>query len=158
MIHTYLKPQAINGPNQRQTGVALVVSLILLFALSLLGGIAYKSSMTEYKLSQNFAQVGNTFQMAESSIEFALNDAGILSQSWNSPNDPIEAEIGVLNNLDENINATVTVEYLGEGPAYGASIGQFSSLRYHIVSQTENQGFGSVSRIARGATRLVPGI
>ena len=56
--------------NQQQ-GAALVVSLIILVAMTLLGITSMKSSSTELTMAGNLRESGLTFQAAEAGLRFA---------------------------------------------------------------------------------------
>lgn len=61
-------PLTVNNPPGRENGVALVVALILLVALTLIGINALETSLLETRMATNAQEKNYAFQMAETAL------------------------------------------------------------------------------------------
>ena len=62
----------------RQRGAVLVISLILLAALTVMAIGAIKTSIMELKIASNSEESTNAFQTAQAAIDFSLSDTNLL--------------------------------------------------------------------------------
>lgn len=106
---------------KKQQGAALVVSLIILVAMTMVGITSMKSSSTEMTMAGNLRESALTFQAAEAGLSSA---EAILIAGNNPPNmlDNIDADPNYLNNATwESASATVattTLANITNNPRY----------------------------------------
>lgn len=149
-------------------GSALLISLILLFMLSLMGLSSMRSSVLETRMASNSIQTASTFQNAESINELAINDpenfedalaiadieevrAGIIDDSTK-----INAKYDLL--VSDELENSTSVQYVGISPAYGFSSGKDGFVGYTFVIESEVR-VDSVrvrSGVTQGAYRIAP--
>jgi len=67
---------------KHQNGAVLIVSMVILVALTMLGVTSMKSSLTELTMAGNIRESGLTFQAAESGLSFA---EGIIDDTKSIP-------------------------------------------------------------------------
>lgn len=109
-----------------QQGVALVVSLIILVAMTMLGITSMKGSSTELTMAGNTRETGITFQAAEAGLRYAEsivedsnsdaifdgNSASMLSET---DTDPDYLDPSIWSGTD---SAVVTLSGIGTNPQY----------------------------------------
>jgi len=66
------------GP-RRETGVALILALVMLFILTILGVAAMTTANLEEKMSGNIQEQTKAFEAAESGINSIMKEAGALN-------------------------------------------------------------------------------
>lgn len=99
--------------NLQQKGTALLVTLVVLLALSIVGASALSSSAVDLKVSRNVSDIIKSNQQADAGIDLVMslagenNDPFIESEDVNSPFENISnSRLEKLNDL----NGTPTVE------------------------------------------------
>ena len=70
----------------RQTGTALVLSLVILLILTILGVTALGTSSLEEKMAGSMQEVTYAFQAAESGVDSALGTPGVLNLNGTTTN------------------------------------------------------------------------
>lgn len=120
-----------NYSNQRQEGLALAVSLVLLVALTLIGITTLQGTRLNEKIASNSQQKAISFEAAESSIASTWNVDALLGSLKLIPENQIDNPDSVLlddlsrqlsesldqtNNFGKNvdINSVISVQYCGE--------------------------------------------
>ena len=116
---------------EKQQGMALIVSLVLLVAMTLVGIATISSTRLNEKVASNTQQKAITFEVAESSIATVWTVTDLLGSVEELPagvyNDPdpvapvgmaarLSADFDQSNALGKNvdISASVTIQYCGE--------------------------------------------
>ncbi len=122
---------------QKQEGVALVVSLVLLVAVTILGVTTLSGTRLNQKITSNAQNKAIAFEVAESGIAAVWRQdylMAAISDSSNALNDPAplpspEADTGLNNDFDfdnsdgrTDIQGELTVQYCGEGQPVGSSL------------------------------------
>jgi Tfp pilus assembly protein PilX len=118
--------QTMKRPLQRsssQQGAVLIVSLIMLLITTFVGFSAMETSNLEAKMATSRELQELTFQSAEATIEFALDDLPLLSSAYavglqgsqNWPTAKYQFD-------DPEINANARVEFMNNANSLGYSI------------------------------------
>ncbi len=153
----------INHKNKNnQHGGALLISMVLIFMLSIMGVSAMKGSSLERRMANNSVQNAATFQAAESITDLVLNDKANLEMAWEDQTGPYKVpNINLMNTFVSQQGAEA--EYLGSGSAPGYSTGvnnsgSFSALNYEVRGATVMNESNTASAVIQGAFRVAPGI
>jgi len=143
-----------------EQGAALLVAMVMIFLLSLMGLSSMRSATLEKKMVSNAVQARDVFQAAESSNEIALNSFDNLTQAFNSASGNIVIDTTI--RTDIGLQSQVTLRYVGEGNATGASLSamqganSFDALRFVAEGVAKVDAIRASRRIDQGATRTVP--
>lgn len=134
----------------KQSGVVLVMALVMLTVLTLIGVTSMSSSTLEVKVASNMQQHNTAFQAAQSRLAFAgspdaANPVDYLIPIPNLLNPPVQTcdpADGCVNATDadgvELWTATATITYLDCGKGIGSSLESgraFSSRMFEIKAQ-----------------------
>lgn len=154
----------------KQQGGALLVALILIFMLSIMGVSSMRGSTLEKRMASNSIQTSATFQGAESTNEMAINSSANLTRAINIA-DVKEVNQGIIDPLakitieydllqDIDMDSEASVQYVGDGPAYGFSTGSGSSnfvaYLFYIDANAEVDAIRSNKSLLQGAYRIAP--
>lgn len=148
----------INAPKEQ--GAALLVSMVMIFLLALMGVSSMRSASLERQMVGNAVQARDVFQAAESSNEHALNSSQNLTDVFNYSNKYLVIDTDVRSDI--GLQSQVTLRYVGEGNATGASLNamqganSFDALRFVAEGVATVDAIGASRRIDQGATRTVP--
>jgi type IV pilus assembly protein PilX len=104
---------------QKQAGAALIVSLVILLALTMIGITSMKSSSTELTMAGNLRESALAFQAAEAGLDTADN----ILQARNEPDSilqPEDVDPDYLTNTtwDAATTADVTLTNISTNPKY----------------------------------------
>ena len=132
-MNTSKNMQSSITPPVHQQGAALIVSMVLIFMLSILGLTSMRSSTLENRLVGNALQKDLTIQAADSAGEISLDDEANLVQIVCSDT-AVETEIEDINN-NGLLQTSATVAFGGQSPAVG-----FSCLLYTSPSPRDQRG------------------
>lgn len=165
-------PLSIKLPT-KQTGVVLVMSLVMLAVLTLIGVSSMSSSTLEMKVAGNMQQHAVAFQAAQSRLAFAASeDPGDPSDgiSANPINylvaidvqaDPSTWPVQTCNASDGCVNgdgwvATAEVSYLNCGKGLGSSLESGKGFSYRIfeIVATGETSTGSSRSVQASALRF----
>lgn len=144
----------------RQRGAALLVSMIMIFLLSMMGVSSMRSASLEKQMVSNAVQSRDVFQAAESSNEIALNSSDNLTDTFNAANRTLVIDTDIRSDI--GLQSQVTLRYIGEGNATGASLNamqganSFDALRFVAEGVATIDAVKANRRIDQGATRTVP--
>ena len=144
----------------RQDGAALIVAMVMIFLLSVMGISSMLSASLEKQMVSNAVQANDVFEAAESSNEVALNSSQNLTDAFNATDQFIVLDTEVRNGI--NLQSQVTLRYVGEGNATGASLNamqganSFDALRFVAEGVANIESVKARRRIDQGATRTVP--
>lgn len=117
-------------PVRRERGVALVVSLVLLIAMTILGVATLSGTRLNEKRTSNAQQKSIAFEVAESGLASVWNadylNAALTSDATNTGNDPVaitspDEDTGLTSDFDQltdakgvDIGGELSVQYCGE--------------------------------------------
>ncbi len=149
--------------NGNQKGVVLMVALIIIFMMSLLGISALRGSSLEYQMAVNAIQTQDVLQAAESATDAVLNDAKVLTETYDLKVDKKEDNV-IERDLRSDIGMTssVTLIYIGDGNAVGASMdasqgaNSFDALRFEAKGIAKIEAVNAKRQVNQGASRNVP--
>ena len=152
--------RARRAHRRAERGAALLVAMIMIFMLSLLGVSAMRGSALERQMAVNAILAGDVLQAAESANEVVLNDRANLTAAFLASDDHIvvEAPLGA----DATFDSRVTLRYVGEGNAIGASLNaaqgasSFDALRYVATGDASIASIRTSRRVEQGAFRTAP--
>lgn len=108
----------------------------------------------------NAVQSRDVFQAAESSNEIALNSIENLTDAFNSTDQYLVIDTDIRSDI--GLRSQVTLRYVGEGNASGASLSamqganSFDALRFVVEGVATVDAVRANRRIDQGATRTVP--
>lgn len=106
-----------------------MVSLIMIFAMSLLGISAMRSGSLSSRMVTNAIEKDLTLQVAESASDYVIKDSSALEQVICSP-DPLNIPVDLLNQSGV-LTTTATAAYEGETLAIGYSLDSgFAAMRF----------------------------
>jgi len=168
-----------NTTTDRQTGSALIVSLVILLVLTIIGVSSIGGTNLEERMASNFQNTAITFQAAESAITNVIHSsdpggAGANSNPfYTEASDPIVAAMTaglndtstvVTDDLDPyskltnaTLTASSTVVYKGDsGICPEASTGPFTCYYFEITTQADSAGLGTKATHVQGLYRVAP--
>lgn len=132
----------------RQSGAALVMSLVILLVLTIIGVAAMRTASLEERMAGNIQEATSAFHAAESGLNRALNTAGALSLTGTTTN----------NWTFGTAQAQVDVEFKEFAPpkrGSGYSATSFDAANFDQAS-TGTAGGGAKSTLHRGVAQIVP--
>jgi len=140
----------------RQRGGALMISIVLIFMMSLMGVSAMRSATLEKRMATNSVHKATTLQAAESATELAVGEPDNLSGAFVEQGDAYVPSVNLNANTELSIDAEV--RFIGMGPAINNSIGSggFAALRFEATGNAEIDSVKARSRIVQGAYRIAP--
>jgi type II secretory pathway component PulJ len=131
----------------RQSGAVLIVSLLLLMAVTVLSSTAVSTSIMELRMSNNTESNVNTFQTAMAAVDFVLSDSSNLPTSG-----PLNVPVAVTlagtpfdTSTGEVITASVSrVEDCGPPPRMrnATSMIAYSSFSYRVTADVNKNSSG----------------
>jgi hypothetical protein len=134
---------------QRQSGAALLVSLVFIFMMTVIGISAMKGATLEGQLANNAIQKEMTLQAAEAASNARLNEPNSLEDSI-CIEDPIGLAYGNLKQSDEQATDS-EVEYGGRANPVGYSLGGPIGARRFVVTGTSAiDSINTSSRVSQG--------
>ncbi len=138
-----------------ESGVALVLALVLMLLMGVLGTVLYSTTSTEMQISRNYFWRQDAFYAAERGIEYAQTDSNIYNTvgtgSVNIPLSGVSLQVG-------SSDASGTVQFLASGNpprGSGVDITKFKGNYYLINVTGTGTGNSSVS-IETNVVRIVP--
>ncbi len=140
-------------------GGALLVSIIMIFMMSILGVSTMRGSTIERRMADNSVITNKNFQIAESSTEVSLNDINNLAKAINS-GASIQVETEVYKGNDA-ITSWADLTFVGGGFQEGNSFGDghpgtFDSARFVSRGNSQSASVRANSEIHQGASRPIP--
>ena len=142
------------SPARAETGAALLVTMIMIFLISLAGVSAMRGATLERRMTTNAIQAKEVFQEAESGTEAALNDTANLTAAFADPDGAVDVELELAR--PEVIETRARLEYVGGGIAPGYSAGTFEALRFIVSGSSEARSVAASASVQQGAFRVVP--
>lgn len=122
----------MQNTSQQQRGIALVIGLVLLLAVTIMAMAAMHGSRSELLMSGQAQRLRQVQQAAESGIERRFADAANFDTTWSSATPFTEIKMGA----NEEILVKTTGRYVGAAAAPpGFSLnGQFTAHHFQIIS------------------------
>lgn len=112
------QPELMNNLRNAQNGSALLVSLLLLVAITIIGLSSLSGTATNEIIAANMQQKSIGFQASESSIKSVWNMTSLLNNTPASPlNDPPAVSLTRNTEYDQakvDVDGSVSVQYCGE--------------------------------------------
>ncbi len=122
-----------------QQGATLIVALIFLLIMSIIAFTSMSTSVLEEKMSVNLQNYVNVFQVADSGMEQAINDLGLLTQI--NPCDKTKRQVNTSPSLGTNVKAKTVVDiYYVKPPGVGGAKGNTDNA---TGSSAESSSSGS---------------
>jgi Tfp pilus assembly protein PilX len=169
----------LNYHAPRESGSALIISLVILLVLTIIGVSSIGSTNLEERMAQNFENSELTFQAAESAITNVIHasdpgGAGANSNPfYDQTTDPIVAAMTaglndtstvVADDLDPyghltnaTLTANSTVVYKGNsGICPEASSGPFTCYYFEITTQADSSELNTKATHVQGIYRVAP--
>ena len=146
---------------QKQGGMALATVVIFLIILSIIGITGMRNTVMEQKMSSNMQDLNHAFQLAESGIVRAANDAGFLSTKTSKGLYLNLNYTSFYDNAVEDIALTARSYYRGKGMPEGDMLETVNTLNntsahvFHV--QTVGRYNSATSTHAQGVAILGPG-
>jgi len=143
---------------RRQSGAALLVSLVLIFMLSVLGISAMQGATLENQLASNAAHKQLTFQAAESAADSVLaiddiTNEQALENIICAP-DPVSFDLNKLN-ANNKVETTVELQYGGQSLPTGWTLGgPVGGRRFVVTGESSIPGASTSTRISQGVVAV----
>lgn len=140
-----------------EKGMALVITLLVMFLMAIMGTTLFSVSTTEMKISRNNRFSSETFYAAERGNEYAQTDPAIYTTvgtaSVSVPLTGISLQVG-------QTDASGTVSYMATGNpprGSGVDISDFKA-NYFLVEITGTGSGNATERIESNVAKIVPNI
>jgi type IV pilus assembly protein PilX len=144
--------------NNKEAGSALMVSLVLIFMMSLMGVSSMRSATLEKRMSTNSVHKSTVLQAAESATELAIGNQSNLNAALAlNGNSSHQATVALGSNSALQLNAEVT--YVGMGPPLGDSLGAgggFVAYRYESRGTAELPDINANATVIQGFYTRAP--
>lgn len=138
-----------------QKGFALILTLIILFLMSILGTMIFSTTTTEVQISRNYSLRQDAFYAADRGMEYALSDGNIyLTIGTGTLNLPLTG----VSLASSGTNSTGTVQYAATGNpprGSGVDVTQFKA-NYFVVNMTGTGQGNSNVELEANIARIVP--
>jgi Tfp pilus assembly protein PilX len=151
-------------PSPNQHGGALMVSMIIIFMMSVMGISAMRGATLERQMASNSIQAREVFQAAESSTEAVYNSRDTLSAAYvNAMNNAmsdgsttVQTTVAVTVRDNIGLESNVMLQYVGSGLAPGYSAGIFEGLRFVALGDARIDQARARNRVEQGGMIRVP--
>lgn len=137
-----------NRSAKRQSGAALIMSLVILLVLTILAITAMRTASLEERMAGNIQEATNAFQAAESGLNKGLNTSGSLSLSGTTTNS------WTFGNAQAQVDTSFK-EFSPPKRGSGYSATSFDAANFDQAS-TGTAGSGAKSSVHRGVAQIVP--
>lgn len=139
----------------RQTGAVLIVSLVVLVALTLLGLSAMNTTQLETTLATSSQESTRAFQAAETSLSIAITDVDM----WKTTGDPKKEEISIAGGYD---TADYRSNFAGfkavpDGQLWSAKCGAGVQGAFFDFEATGTTSAANSATVHGGAYQIAPG-
>lgn len=151
-----MKTHVLKLCNKKQTGIALIASLLMLLVMTLIGLSALERTTTEENMAANSQQASMTFQAAETAIQqfLSTSDDTEYTASINAV-DGASTPVGY-HQVNENVERTASVIYQGETIVIGNSIGDLG-YEFELTGVGSIAGTSASSTNVQGVIYIMPG-
>ncbi len=144
----------------KERGSALMLSLLLIFVMSLIGVSTMRSATLEKRMAANSVQTAYAFQAAETATEERVNDQTVFSNAYTLNGTSIIKNTTQTTDPKKPITSN-SVRYLGEGGATGNSIGLgsgFTALRFEVIGEAELPAVNARAQVVQGGYLIAPSL
>ncbi len=131
-----------------------MVSLVLLFMMSIMGIQAMRSASLDRRMSTNAVHKSVTFQAAESATELALDNMNSLSAAITSGLQ-VPVTVPVTLNDDEHLDTNASVQYTGRAMALGWG-NNFAAFQFEVIGDAALGDVNAKTNIVQGAFVAAP--
>jgi len=141
----------------KQHGGALMISMVLIFMMSVMGISSMRSATLEKRMAANSVHKSVVLQAAESATELAIGKRWNLEQALDR--DGAEHEASVALNTDTALSLNAVVEFKGLGPPLGFGLGAgsgFTAYRYETKGDASLAEIQAKSVVIQGAYHIAP--
>lgn len=141
-----------NQVGYNQKGAVLITSLLMLLALTIIGISCISNRILDQRMTGNMQLRYESIQLADSGISAAMSQEDNFDGSDQS--DIYDSDGS--NDLNDDVNATVNVDYLYLGsPPSGYSSSYFRGEYYTVDSLHSDSTTGANTHVYQGAIRAV---
>jgi len=141
--------------SNRESGVALLVVLVLMLVSGLLGSTAFKDSSVSLQLANNDQQREVAFRAAEGAVNRML-DPVIIRDLVNSDQQSIEDNTSILPQAKTETRLKLDGIGLARGYSLGEGVGTFVPYKFTANATATLQGVSATSTVIQGAEQFVP--
>jgi Tfp pilus assembly protein PilX len=143
---------------RRQSGAALLVSLVLIFMLTVLGISAMRGATLENQLASNASHKQLTFQAAESAADSVLAIDDITNEQALENiicvPDPVKFNLTKLS-AENKVETSVELQYGGQSLPTGWTLGgPVGGRRFVVTGESTIPGASTSTRIAQGVVAV----
>lgn len=142
-----------NTYGQRQRGAVLMISLIMLMALTVIGVTAMNSATLEEKIAGNVMVQHKVFQAAESAVNAAIEDTTTLSNAINNTGTAVRFNHSL---TDPSIVAKADVTFVNRAIPIGYSAGTYWSYNFNVTSDSDIVNANAQIAMAQGVAVVGP--
>jgi len=140
-----------------QQGGALMISLVLIFMMTLMGISSMRSATLEKRMAANSVHKSIALQAAESATELALGRQSNLEGALVLDGYPYSATVDLDSEKNINIGADVAFKGIGAPLGFGLGAGSgFTAYRYEATGTASIPVIEAQSQIVQGAYRIAP--
>ena len=142
---------------QTQQGAVLIVSLLMLLALTIIGITTMNTAKLEEKMAANSMNMNKALQASESAVDAALADVNNLVTALNNGTTvTITSSLG-----DSSVTASADITYKGATNAPGFSLGSnqgsFSTYQFEAIGTGKVPAANATAITGQGVYRVGPG-
>ena len=137
---------------QKESGTALVIALILVLVSTVMGVSSMQMSITGNMLANNEQYRQVAFRAAEAAGEQLLTMNNLVTLA-NDTSSTVEST----NSVDTNVTVNAEIQAFGDSPAIGYSLGGqngFISMKFASSATAKIDAVNTVSEVIQGVQRL----
>lgn len=141
----------------KQQGGALMISMVLIFMMSIMGVSSMRSATLEKRMAANSVHKSVVLQAAESATELAIGKRWNLEQALDKNGVEHQATVNLNDNTALSLGAVV--EFKGKGPPLGFGLGVgsgFVAYRYETTGGAQLSSIQAESVVVQGAYHIAP--
>lgn len=139
----------------RQDGAALMVSLVLIFIMTVMGMTSLRESSLQKRMTTNAVHKSIAFQLADTTTTTVMNDTDQLMKAYDAGGENIE----VYSQNTDGLQVVGKIRYQGMSNAFGYSLGNvggFQTLSFEIRGEAHINDGQISSSVLQGVERIVP--
>lgn len=141
---------------KNQSGIALVVALVVLLIITIIGLSSMNSSLMQTKVASGTKEYYSAFQAAETALSVAARNTPAFAAAITMPG-PVTVPMDTASGLYPNSTLSATVTYQGEGTLpQNSSAGKFKPQYFIINGNVTREGSRAATSHSQGFTVLSP--
>lgn len=147
----------MNRSRTSEKGIVLVASLLSLLVVSLVVTAMVSTSGSETQMAFNSQSQNQTFQAAESGVDFMLTNTDLIYDARDVSTGL--SSVQTINNTTPRLNGEAFSRYMGEGIPLGYSLGEAKTLKFEVEARgyvDDNSTYDDADDEAR--TELIQGL